>query len=360
MFSVQQFDYSLPPEYIAQEPLAQRDASKLLVLERQTREMRDLHFFDLVDVLSANDVLVRNNTKVIPARLLGQKSTGGNVEILLLTQSKGGLQTTVWECLTKPGLKNGQKIFFAHADLTATCIQVNEFTRLIEFSTNQQKFFSEIEKIGHTPIPPYIRWNKDDEQKLRRVYQTTYAKFAGSVAAPTAGLHFTPQLDEKLQAKGVDIVEVTLHVGAGTFLPVREEQLASGTLHHEVFEVSKDAAEKLNLAKRNGKRIISVGTTTTRVLETVAEKDGTVHPSSGETTLFIQPGYRFRFVDALVTNFHLPQSSLLFLVSAFTTAPNAGDKSFTDFQHSLIGQSYQHAIASHYRFYSFGDAMLIL
>ena len=355
---IDQFQYQLPPELIAQTPAVPRDSSKLLVVNRTDDTLSHHLFRDLPDLLQVSDVLVRNNTKVIPARLFGQKETGGKCELLLVKAVRHDIQTVTWECLTKPGLKVGQVVHFANSDVTATCTTINEFTRLIEFSASPAQFFVALDAIGHTPIPPYISWAKDDELELRQVYQTTFAKFAGSVAAPTAGLHFTPELDEMLRQKGVEIFEVTLHVGLGTFLPVQDSQLQSGKLHQEFFELKKEVAEKLNQAKAVGRRIISVGTTTTRVLESCADEHGILSARTGETDLFIWPGYRFRCVDALITNFHLPKSSLLMLISAFVSEPNT-KTTFADFQHSLVGRAYQTAIEHHYRFFSFGDAMLI-
>lgn len=358
MFSIDQFNYDLPSELIAQTPAEPRDSSRLLVLHRTTGTISHHHFYDLPSFLGANDVLVRNNTKVIPARIFGRKATGGACEILLLQQQRFTSTGTVWECLTKPGLKLGQVISFAHSSLTATCVEITGYTRILEFNQNKEAFFSSLETLGHTPLPPYIHWSEGDEMHLRQLYQTTFAKVAGSAAAPTAGLHFTPDLDEKLRAQGVQIEEVTLHVGLGTFLPLQLEQLHSGQLHHEWFEVSSATAARLNKAKKAGKRIISVGTTSTRTLESCAQ-NGALVAQAGETTLFIQPGFKFQCVDAQITNFHLPKSSLLLLVSAFASRPNTVHE-FMDFAHSSVGRAYQEAIKKEYRFFSFGDGMLIV
>jgi S-adenosylmethionine:tRNA ribosyltransferase-isomerase len=357
MFSIDQFNFELPPGRIANTPVDPRDSSRLLVVDRNSGKLQHLHFSDLPSLLGPNDVIVRNNTKVIPARIYGQKETGGKCEVLLVRQLEMTTNTTSWECMTKPGLKPGQTLSFANSDLVATCTQITGFTRKIEFNKSGPDFFVSLNTVGHTPIPPYIKWSSGDEEKLREVYQTTFAKIVGSVAAPTAGLHFTPLLDEKLKAKGVQIEEVTLHVGLGTFLPLQDEQLASGTLHHEYYEVTEAVAQRLNDAKARGKRIIAVGTTTTRTLETCAH-DGIIRASKGDTNLFIQPGYHFQFVDTMITNFHLPKSSLLMLISAFSGAPNTGHE-FTDFNNSIVGKAYQAAIEEQYRFYSFGDAMMI-
>jgi S-adenosylmethionine:tRNA ribosyltransferase-isomerase len=357
MFSIDQFNFELPPERIANAPADPRDTSRLLVVDRETGLLSHLHFYDLPSLLGPNDVIVRNNTRVIPARIYGQKETGGKCEILLVHQTEMSEATTTWECMTKPGLKPGQTISFANSDLTATCTEITGFTRKIEFNKNGPDFFVTLNQVGHTPIPPYIEWSAGDEEHLRQVYQTTFAKIQGSVAAPTAGLHFTQDLDEKLRQKGVTIEEVTLHVGLGTFLPLQDEQLASGTLHHEYYEVLPEVAERLTTAKRAGKRIISVGTTTTRTLETCTQAK-LLNPGKGDTNLFIQPGYQFQFVDVMITNFHLPKSSLLMLISAFGANPNTTHP-FKVFSESIIGKAYQAAIDQEYRFYSFGDAMML-
>lgn len=357
--TINHFHYDLPPERIAHSPLVPRDSSRLLVVNRITGELQHKHFFDLPDLLSETDVIVRNNTKVIPARLFGQKETGGKCEILLIKHVSHDAQSTTWECMTKPGIKPGARISFANSSLSATCEEITGFTRSLRFNQFGSDFFTSIDAIGHTPVPPYIHWEKIDESELRRVYQTTFAQFAGSVAAPTAGLHFTPELDERLRKKGIGIEEVTLHVGLGTFLPLQPENILSGKLHHEVYNLTPETAQHLNTAQQEKKRIIAVGTTTTRVLETCSDQDGTLHAQSGETDLFIQPGYRFSCVSALITNFHLPESSLLMLISAFASKPNA-PHTFDDFSHSLLGTAYAEAIRLLYRFYSFGDAVLIL
>ncbi len=359
MFSIDQFSYDLPADRIAQTPAEPRDSSKLLVLDRHTGILQHKHFFDLPDFLTPNDVLVRNNTKVIPARIFGKKSTGGACEILLLHQQGYTATGTTWECMAKPGLKVGQVISFEGVDLQARCREITGYTRILEFNQNKESFYVSLEKIGHTPIPPYIHWDNEDETVLRQLYQTTFAKVAGSAAAPTAGLHFTPELDQKLITKGIQIEEVTLHVGLGTFLPLQDEQLQSGQLHHEWYEVNHTTAEQLNAAKKSGKRIIAVGTTSTRTLESATDEHGILQAQSTETTLFIQPGYTYKFVDGLITNFHLPKSSLLMLVSALVSQPNT-EHPFSTFADSSIGKAYQEAIKNTYRFFSFGDAMLIL
>lgn len=360
MFQIDQFTYELPDALIAQKPAEPRDSSRLMVVNRDTGEIGHAHFADLPNFLGDGDVLVRNNTKVLPARIFGRKAvTGGQCEILLIRQVEMNKDGCVWECLTKPGLKMDQEVVFGESVLRGKCVKLNEYTRLIEFTLNGQDFYEELNAIGHTPIPPYIEWENQDEEKLREVYQTTYAKVRGSVAAPTAGLHFTPELDAQLQKKGVQIEEVTLHVGLGTFLPLQDEQMKSGQLHSEWYDVTNATAERLNQAKLSRKRIIAVGTTTTRVLESCAhDGSGQVKAGSDETTIFIQPGFQFQFVDALITNFHLPKSSLLMLISAFVSEPNTRHE-FVNFATSVVGRAYQVAIQEKYRFYSFGDGMLI-
>jgi S-adenosylmethionine:tRNA ribosyltransferase-isomerase len=275
-------------------------------------------------------------------------------------------QITRWECLTKPGLKAGQEVSFAKADsdlvhLTAHCSPESDFssyTRIVDFDCPESAFHEKLLELGHTPLPPYITQAPKNEQTLREIYQTTYAKLSGSVAAPTAGMHFTPELDDRLKEKGVQIIEVTLHVCLGTFLPVQDDQLTLKRLHKEYFELSEDAATVINTAKENGQPIVAVGTTTTRVLESRA-RDGKLLAGSGTTDLFIQPGDKYQIVDQLITNFHLPQSSLLMLLSAFVCAPNTTHR-FTTFGATTAGKAYTAAIAHDYRFFSFGDAMYIL
>lgn len=352
-----QFDYHLPEERIAQRPVEPRDHSKLLVLNRQTGQIQHRHFYDLLDLLRPNDVLVRNNTKVLPARLFGKKTTGGFVELLLVKVVESSATEEVWEVLTKPSLKVGQIVVFEGTDLKAECLALTGYTRQVRFNQSRLELMKSVEQIGKIPIPPYISW-EDEEEKIREVYQTTYAKIIGSVAAPTAGLHFTPELDAKLKAKGIAIEEVTLHVGLGTFLPVKTEEVTEHHMHSEWYEVSKETAERLNQYKKEGRRIIAVGTTSTRTLETLANESGVLDSGTGETQIFIYPPYKFKFVDALITNFHLPKSTLLMLISAFVTKPNTKQE-FTDFENSSIGKAYTEAIKEEYRFFSFGDAMLI-
>jgi len=365
------FDYTLPPELIAQKPTEPRDHSKLLVLDRQTGEITHSHFYDLADFLDAGDVVVRNNSKVIPARLFGFKSTGGKVEILLNRLTGQDAQTTTWECLTRPGLKPGQVVSFENSLLTASCVsseaEQQELTRKIQFSMPFSGLMNELEKIGSTPLPPYIDAAEMKVDEIKEKYQTTYAKFEGSVAAPTAGLHFTEAVEKKLRDKGVEIFEVTLHVGLGTFAPVKSDDISDHKMHEEIFELREDVAAALNSAKAAGRKIVAIGTTTIRVLETCAaevnknEKNKNtpqLRPKIGSTSIFIYPPYLFKFVDALITNFHLPKSTLLILISALVSFPNTKHH-FLSFAGSVVGRAYITAIAKKYRFFSFGDSMLI-
>ncbi len=358
MLKLTDFDYHLPDENIAQMPAVPRDSSKLLVLNRQSGEISHKHFYDLPDLLSDDYVIVRNNTKVMPARIFGEKSTGGKVELLLLKRVGIGEAGELWEVLSKPGVKVGQKISFGDGLMTAEVRQLEHYTRLVEFSLKGERLFEALEKIGHTPIPPYVDWAVDDESHLREIYQTIYAKFSGSAAAPTAGLHFTKEVEQKLQEKKIEIEEVTLHVGLGTFLPVKVEDVITHEMHHESYVLTEAVAEKLNLAKRAGKKILAVGTTTTRLLEACTNEQGELVAGQAETNIYIYPPYKFKFVDAMVTNFHLPKSTLLMMVAAFVSKPNTKTE-FSSFADSIVGKAYQEAIKNSYRFYSFGDAMLI-
>ncbi len=358
MLSIDQFDYHLPDKLIAQRPVTPRDSSRLMVVDCQKQQIQHgSQFKDLVSVLDKNSLLVRNNTKVIPARILGKKPTGGQVELLLLERLSIQNKQEVWECLSKPGVKPGQTIKF-DSSLTGRCKEIKGYTRLIEFNQTKDQLLTTLEQIGHTPTPPYIEWNKEDEPKLRKKYQTVYAKIKGSAAAPTAGLHFTPQLNQSLAAKGIEVCDVTLHVGLGTFQPVKTKEIKHHDMHAEWFDLNQETADKLNQAKIKGKQIVAVGTTSTRVLEASSNEKGRVSAQQGKTEIFIYPGYKFKLVDSLITNFHLPKSTLLMLVSAFCSQPNT-DQQFKNFKQSLIGQAYQQAIKKDYRFYSFGDAMLL-
>lgn len=363
MLTLSQFDYQLPERLIAQTPAEPRDHSRLLVLNKNTGNIHHDHFYNILRYLRPGDVLVRNNSKVIKARLIGKKDSGGAVEVLLNRQLSSDDKSVTWEALTKPGLKPGQNVSFEKDGviLKAACTGLTDdkYARVLVFNSPTAQFFEKIAAIGEVPLPPYIA--SLTSEKIAEQYQTTYAQHQGSVAAPTAGLHFTPELDTQLQALGVEIVEVTLHVGMGTFLPVKSEDVTQHVMHEEVFSVSAAAAEKLNAAKAAGQRIIAVGTTTTRVLETLANQDGDgkINAGSGSTDIYIYPPYQFKFVDGLITNFHLPKSTLLMLVSALVSGPNTETK-FTDFQSSAIGKAYLEAIKEEYRFFSFGDGMLII
>ena len=334
------FDYYLPKELIAQHPAQKRDMSRLLVMDKKTGEIEHKHFHDIIDYLNAGDVLVINNTKVIPARLMGLKKGGtAHIEVLLLKQVG---ETNQWEVLVHPGkrAKVGTEIIFGDGRLTAKVIADTDTGRVVEFS--YEGIFNEIlDQLGTMPLPPYITEYDGDMSR----YQTVYAKFAGSAAAPTAGLHFTEELLEEIKQKGIEVVEVLLHVGLGTFRPVQVDDVTKHKMHTEFYSVSQEAAERLNKAKAEGRRIISVGTTSTRTLES-AFRDGKIQAGSGETDIFIYPGYEFKVVEALITNFHLPKSTLVMLVSALASK-------------EFILHAYEVAVEEKYRFFSFGDAMFI-
>ena len=337
---VSEFNYELPEELIAQLPLQKRDESRLMVLNRDKQTIEHKVFKDILDYLEPGDCLVRNNTKVIPARIYGKKETGANVEFLLLKNIEGD----IWESIVRPGnkLHIGTKVIFKDGLLKAEILDTMPGgTRKVKFY--YEGIFNEIlDKIGLMPLPPYI--HEELSQKDR--YQTVYAKHNGSAAAPTAGLHFTPELLKKIEEKGVKIANVTLHVGIGTFRPVKEEKVENHEMHSEHYYIKKEDVDKINQTKREGKKVISVGTTSSRVLETIADENGFVKVAEGDTQIFIYPGYKFKCVDSLITNFHLPQSTLLMLVSAL-----AGK--------DYMMNAYKEAVKEKYRFFSFGDAMLI-
>ncbi len=337
---VSDFNYNLPEELIAQVPIKKRDESRLMVLDKKSKTVEHKHFYDILDYLEPGDCLVRNNTKVIPARLYGKKETGANVEFLILNNIEGD----VWESIVRPGnkLHVGTKVIFGDGILTAEVLDIMPGgTRKVKFYYDG--IFNEIlDQIGLMPLPPYIHESLKEKER----YQTVYAKYDGSAAAPTAGLHFTDELLEKVRAKGVEIANVTLHVGIGTFRPVKEDEVEKHDMHSEHFYIKQEDADKINKAKREGKRVISVGTTSCRVLESVADENGFVREIEGDTKIFIYPGYKFKCLDALITNFHLPQSTLLMLVSALA------DREF-------ILSAYEEAVREKYRFFSFGDAMFI-
>ena len=338
---VKDFDYYLPEELIAQDPLEDRSSSRLMVLDKKTGEVEHKVFKDIIDYLMPGDCIVLNNTKVIPARLYGAKEgTNAKIEVLLLKRK----ENDIWETLVKPGkkAKPGTRIIFGDGILVGEVVDiVEEGNRLIKFYYDG--IFEEIlDQLGQMPLPPYITHELKDKNR----YQTVYAKYDGSAAAPTAGLHFTKELLDKVKEKGVDIAEVTLHVGLGTFRPVKVENVLDHHMHSEFYMVSQEAADKINLAKKYGHRIISVGTTSTRTLESAADENGYLKETSGWTDIFIYPGYKFKVIDGLITNFHLPQSTLVMLVSALAGREN-------------VLNAYEEAVKEKYRFFSFGDAMYI-
>lgn len=334
------FDYFLPEELIAQTPLQKRDESRLLVLDRETGELEHRHFYDILDYLNEGDTLVVNNSRVLPARLLGHRPSGGAVEVLLL-KDKGD---NVWECLTKPGKKTGigQTVIFGDGELTCKVVDaMDDGNKLVKFSY-EGIFLEVLERLGRMPLPPYIKAELQDAER----YQTVYSKVNGSAAAPTAGLHFTNELLEKIRQKGINIAEVTLHVGLGTFRPVKVDNVQEHHMHSEFCMMDEATAALLNETKKNGKRVICVGTTSCRTLESLVNEDGSFSAKSAWTEIFIYPGYTFKAMDALITNFHLPQSTLVMLVAAFSSREN------------ILG-AYKVAVEEKYRFFSFGDAMFI-
>ena len=334
------FWYDLPEELIAQTPLLQRDSSRLLAVDRASGAVCHRHFYDIIDYLQPGDCLVMNNSRVLPARLLGNRPTGGAVEVLLLRD----LGDKKWECLVKPGKKMqvGQGVSFGNGELTATVTAVQEDgNRVVEFHYDGI-FLEVLERLGKMPLPPYIKAELADQER----YQTVYSKESGSAAAPTAGLHFTEELLDKIRAKGVRTAFVTLHVGLGTFRPVKAEEITEHHMHAELCMIGEETASILNDTKRNGGRIICVGTTSCRTLESLVNEDGTFEAKSKWTEIFIYPGYQFKAMNALITNFHLPESTLVMLVSAFAGREN-------------ILNAYAEAVKERYRFFSFGDAMFI-
>ena len=336
------FDFHLPEELIAQTPLEKRDSSRLLIVDRETGQFSDQHFDNIIDQLEPGDALVMNNTRVLPARLYGTKpETGGHVELLLLKNTQGDF----WEVLAKPAkrLRVGTRVSFGDGRLTATVTEELEHGGRIVHFDYQGIFLEVLESLGEMPLPPYIHEKLEDRER----YQTVYAKENGSAAAPTAGLHFTEELLNKIAAKGVKLVYLTLHVGLGTFRPVSVDNLEEHEMHSEFYSLSEEAAETLRQVKASGHRIVAVGTTSIRTLETIGSKfEGQIQADSGWTNIFIKPGYQWKIVDAFSTNFHLPKSTLVMLVSAF-----AGRQ--------LTLEAYEHAITERYRFFSFGDAMFI-
>ena len=335
------FYYDLPPELIAQTPLDKRDTSRLMTLDRATGAVEHHHFYELPDFLNPGDCLILNDSRVLPARLLGQRLPGGGACEVLLLIDRGD---KTWECLVRPGrkMRTGAKLSFGNGELTAEVVQeLPDGNRLVRFDY-EGIFLEVLEHLGKMPLPPYIKEELQDQER----YQTVYSKVLGSAAAPTAGLHFTPELLEKIAAKGVGIGYVTLHVGLGTFRPVKEEEITDHEMHSEYCVISQETADLINRTKANGGRVICVGTTSCRTLESWAAEDGHMEAKAGWTNIYIYPGYQFKVMDALVTNFHLPESTLIMLVSAF-----AGR------EHVLA--AYQEAVKERYRFFSFGDAMFI-
>ena len=335
------FDYELPEELIAQTPLEKRDNSRLMVLDKKTGEIKHEVFANIINYLNPNDILVLNDTKVMPARIIGEKeNTNAIIELLLLKN----IENDDWECLAKPAkrIKIGTIISFGTGKLKAKCIGIGEEgIRIMKFEYNGI-FYEILDELGTMPLPPYIKEKLKDKNR----YQTVYAKNIGSSAAPTAGLHFTPELLNKIESKGITLCYVTLHVGLGTFRPVTVDDVKTHKMHSEFYTMTKDVAEVLNSAKKNNQRIISVGTTSTRTLETIMSKHGKFIETSGWTDIFIYPGYEFKAIDAQITNFHLPKSTLIMLVSAFATK-------------EIILNAYNEAVKNKYRFFSFGDSMFI-
>lgn len=349
MFSLSDYDYHLPEERIAQTPATRRDQSKLLVMDRKTGKMTHLRFYDIYDLVAPSDVLVINDTKVVPARLFGHKETGGKAEVLIIDfpgigNNRPDRGECVCRCLIKTAKrpKPGATLFFGQ-NLKASILNFDDGIFTVRF-LHRGNFEHILEQIGHVPLPPYIQ--RSDDKKDRTAYQTVYAASKGAVAAPTAGLHFSKQLLDKLRKKGVTIVAITLHVGYGTFSPVRVSDIRDHRIHSEWYSISKDAADRINASKKAGHRIVAVGTTAVRTLEYACDENQMIAAGRGNCDLFIYPGYRFNIVDAMLTNFHLPKSTLLMLVSAFSTREN-------------VLNAYQAALEKKYRFYSYGDAMLI-
>ena len=338
---VSDFDFDLPEELIAQHPLEKRDASRLMVLDKNTGNIEHRSFHDVIEYLHEGDTLVLNNTRVMPARLIGEKEeTGGKIEFLLLKRLEGDK----WECLAKPGkrAKIGQSFVFGNGKLKCKVVDIiEEGNRIIEFSY-EGIFEQVLDELGEMPLPPYITEKLDDKER----YQTVYSKEKGSVSAPTAGLHFTNELLEEIKAKGINIAYLTLHVGLGTFRPVKVEDINEHIMHSEFYHLDKENADLINETKKRGNKIIAVGTTSTRTLETIGDENGFVREQSGWTDIFLYPGYKYKVIDELITNFHLPESTLIMLVSALAGKEN-------------VMNAYNTAVKERYRFFSFGDSMLI-
>ncbi|HAV14767.1 MAG TPA: tRNA preQ1(34) S-adenosylmethionine ribosyltransferase-isomerase QueA [Candidatus Pacebacteria bacterium] len=356
MLTLSDFDYVLPQDRIAQTPAHPRDHSRLMVVNRKHETIDTTnHFYDLPSLLTKNDVLVVNNSKTLPMRTYGTRQSGGKTEVLFVKRLELHSEKEVWEVMTSPGLKPGQEVHFQNTQMHIVCTEDLGYTRKVDVVDYEGSVIEVLHKIGELPTPHYIRKHLDHPEE----YQTIYAKPEGSSATPTAGLHFTQSIFDELSKKGIPIIELTLHVGLGTFLPVKTEDIQKHHMHSEWFTLSKKNAEQLNQYKAEGCRIVAVGTTTTRILETCAivrhDKKDVLTPQTGETSLYLYPPYTFKCVDALITNFHLPKSTLLMLVSAFSEQ----GKIFHTFKESLIGKAYQQAIKENFRFFSFGDAMVI-
>ena len=338
------FNFELPKELIAQTPIEKREQSRLLYLDRQTGDIKHTQFTKLCELLNEGDCLIFNDSRVMPARLLGKRESGGSVEVLLLHEQESG----VWECLTRPGAKTkvGTKLIFGEGELTGVVVkETEEGNRLVRFEATSETggVHQLLEKLGKMPLPPYIHEELEDSER----YQTVYSRVVGSAAAPTAGLHFTKELMKELEERGVKLAFMTLHVGLGTFRPVKADDIKDHKMHSEYFIIPKDTAETINNTKASGNRVIAVGTTSCRALEAIADDAGRVKPYSGDTEIFIYPGYEFKCIDGLITNFHLPESTLIMLVSAFAGREN-------------VLAAYDAAIKERYRFFSFGDSMLIV
>ncbi|WP_300384736.1 tRNA preQ1(34) S-adenosylmethionine ribosyltransferase-isomerase QueA [Clostridium sp.] len=338
---VSDFNFYLPEELIAQHPLEKRDSSRLMVLSKKTGKIEHRHFHDIIDYLNKGDTIVLNNTRVMPARLIGEKvETGGKIEFLLLKRLEGDK----WECLAKPGkrAKIGERFTFGEGKLTCEVVDiVQEGNRVIEF--NYEGIFEEVlDELGDMPLPPYITEKLEDKER----YQTVYSKEKGSAAAPTAGLHFTEELLDKIKTKGINIAYLTLHVGLGTFRPVKVQDINDHIMHSEYYHLDKENADLINETKKRGNKVVAVGTTSTRTLETIGDENGFVSEQSGWTDIFIYPGYKYKVIDNLITNFHLPESTLIMLVSALSGKEN-------------VMNAYKEAVKERYRFFSFGDSMFI-
>ena len=348
MINPNQFDYNLPEELIAREPVNPRDSSRLLVYDSGKKEIKDNFFSDLPELVQEGDLIVLNESKVFPARLIGQKKSGGKIEILLIEK-----QNSSWLSLIGGKIKQGETVHFSN-ELVGTVISRMGKEATISFNVSDELFWNKIEEIGKTPIPPYIKGTNLEEQELRKEYQTVYAKKYGSAAAPTAGLHFTDDLIQELKKRGVNFASVNLHVGLGTFAPLEEKNIIEKKLHKEFFSIPATTSEQICRAKKCGKKVIAIGTTTVRALESGKDNILSCKGISSETEIFIQPGYQFDVADALITNFHLPKSSLMMLVAAFIE-----NKGFDNGRDKLL-EIYNNAIENKYRFYSFGDAMMII